>query len=124
MTSSPSVRSLCAVIAIRSLHAVNLSGPDHRNGTYDAWVYRDDVEALFPPARLQDASVGVGAGVGAEKEPIQATAPTPAPLFLYMAFHNVHSPMQAPQSLIDQQNQSLCETRRTLHAMVAAVDNV
>ena len=82
--------------------------PDHRNGTYDAWVYRDDVEALFSPS---DASAG------------KAAADT-APLFLFMAFHNVHSPMQAPQWLIDQQNQSLCSTRRTLHAMVAAVDNM
>ena len=56
--------------------------------------------------------------------PGSAPAPPPPPLFLFMAFHNVHSPMQAPSWLIDQQNQSLCETRRTLHAMVAAVDNV
>eukprot|EP00729_Bicosta_minor_P017179 gene17179-33551_t len=88
------------------------SAPDHRNGTYDAWVYRDDVEALFSPPMQPLPPPG------------SAPAPPPPPLFLFMAFHNVHSPMQAPSWLIDQQNQSLCETRRTLHAMVAAVDNV
>ena len=41
-----------------------------------------------------------------------------------MAFHNVHSPMQAPDWLVRRQNASLCPTRRTLHAMVEAVDNV
>jgi leishmanolysin-like peptidase len=85
--------------------------PDHRNGTYDAWVCKDDIAALFPTS-------------SAALLPSAAAPPPPPPMFLFMAFHNVHSPMQAPQWLIDQQPAALCSTRRTLHAMVAAVDNV
>ena len=102
-------------------------GPDHRNGTYDAWVYRDDIETLFRSRReremLNESEARTRTAVGGEMLPASAVATEP-PMFLFMAFHNVHSPLQAPQWLIDKQDPSLCTTRRTLHAMVEAVDNV
>jgi leishmanolysin-like peptidase len=70
------------------------NGPDHRNGTYDAWIYKKDIETIF------------------------ASHPPATPLFLYLAFHNVHSPYQAPDDVLARQSPALCNGRRTLAAMV------
>ena len=75
--------------------------PDPRNGSYDAFTYREDIETLLT-----------------EHDPS-------TPFFLYLALHNVHSPFQAPQDWIDHySNQSTCSFRKTYQAMVSVADNV
>ena len=75
--------------------------PDTRNGTYDAYVYRDDLTVII---KQHDTS---------------------KPFFLYLPLHNVHSPFQAPQEWIDLYPEgSTCDFRRTYQAMVSVADNV
>lgn len=75
--------------------------PDGRNGTYDAYTYRDDVQAL-----------------------ISAHEPS-TPLFLYLPLHNVHTPIEAPDEWTDLYPvSSTCKRRRVYQAMVSVADNV
>ena len=75
--------------------------PDPRNGTYDAYVFRDDLTSII-------------------------TSHDPnTPLFLYLPLHNVHSPFQAPQEWLDlYPENSTCGQRRIYQAMVSVADNV
>ena len=75
--------------------------PDTRNGTYDAYTYRDDLTEII------------------------TKHDTSNPLFLYLALHNTHDPIQAPQEWIDLYPEgSTCDTRRIFQAMVSVADNV
>ena len=75
--------------------------PDSRNGSYDAYHYRDDLTEIF-------------SNHDAEK-----------PMFLYLPLHNVHGPIQAPQEWLDlYPANSTCDERRTYQAMVSVADNV
>ena len=75
--------------------------PDTRNGTYDAYTYRDDLTDII---KQHDTS---------------------KPFFLYLPLHNVHAPFQAPKEWIDLYPEgSTCEFRRTYQAMVSVADNV
>ena len=75
--------------------------PDPRNGTYDAYVFRDDLTSIITS---HDPST---------------------PLFLYLPLHNVHSPFQAPQEWLDiYPENSTCSQRRIYQAMVSVADNV
>ncbi len=51
--------------------------PDPRNGTYDAYNYRDDLTDIFSKHKAED------------------------PVFLYLPLHNVHAPLQAPQEWLN-----------------------
>ena len=74
---------------------------DARNGTYDAYIYRDDLTTIF-----------------ANHNPTN-------PLFLYLPLHNVHTPLQAPQEWLDiYPENSTCKRRLTYQAMVSVADNV
>ena len=74
---------------------------DTRNGSYDAYTYKDDLTDIF-----NNHDVG-------------------KPFFLYLPLHNVHGPIQAPQEWLDVYAvNSTCEKRRTLQAMVSVADNV
>ena len=74
---------------------------DSRNGTYDAYTYRDDLTTIFDKHNPSD------------------------PLFLYLPLHNVHGPFQAPQEWLDLYAVNLtCDLRRTYQAMVSVADNV
>jgi len=44
------------------------------------------------------------------------------PLFLYLPFQNVHSPVQAPDSFVNQYDFIKDKTRRVYAGMVSAVD--
>ena len=74
--------------------------PDTRNGTYDAFTYRDDLTEL-----------------------IGAHDPS-TPLFLYLPLHNVHTPLQAPDEWVDLYPNTTCKNRRVYQAMVSVADNV
>ena len=75
--------------------------PDTRNGTYDSYIYMDDLTDIF---NNHDSNV---------------------PLFLYLPLHNVHAPMEAPKEWLDVYPlNSTCEDRRVLQAMVSVADNV
>lgn len=75
--------------------------PDTRNGTYDAYTYRDDLTDII---KNHDTS---------------------KPFFLYLPLHNVHGPFQAPDEWIDLYPEgSTCEFRRTYQAMVSVADNI
>ena len=75
--------------------------PDTRNGTYDAYNYRDDLTEIFNKHNAAD------------------------PMFLYLPLHNVHAPIQAPQEWLDlYPANSTCSFRRTYQAMVSVADNV
>ena len=77
------------------------TAPDPRNGTYDAYTYRDDLTDII---KQHDTS---------------------KPFFLYLPLHNVHGPFQAPQEWIDLYPEgSTCAFRRTYQAMVSVADNV
>ena len=87
--------NICAVDYWKNL------APDTRNGTYDAYTYRDDLTEII---QKHDTS---------------------KPFFLYLPLHNVHSPFQAPQEWIDLYPKgSTCDHRRTFQAMVSVADNV
>ena len=78
----------------------NLS-PDSRNGTYDAYTYRDDLTDILN-----------------QHDPTQ-------PFFLYLPLHNVHAPFQAPDEWLNKYPvNSTCKNRRTYQAMVSVADNV
>ena len=78
----------------------NLS-PDSRNGTYDAYTYRDDLTDILN-----------------QHDPTQ-------PFFLYLPLHNVHTPFQAPDEWLNKYPvNSTCKNRRTYQAMVSVADNV
>ena len=51
--------------------------PDSRNGTYDAYDYRDDLTNIFNTHKTED------------------------PFFLYLPLHNVHAPFQAPEEWLN-----------------------
>ena len=75
--------------------------PDSRNGTYDAYTYRDVVDSLFESHNAAD------------------------PFFLYLSLHNVHTPLEAPEEWLDMYPvNSTCKNRRTYQAMVSIADNV
>ena len=75
--------------------------PDPRNGTYDAYNYRQDLSSVFSKHNAED------------------------PMFLYLPLHNVHAPIQAPQEWLDlYPANSTCDKRRTYQAMVSVADNV
>ena len=74
---------------------------DPRNGTYDAYIYRDDLTALFSNHNPSD------------------------PFFLYLPLHNVHTPLQAPEEWLDiYPENSTCTKRRIYQAMVSVADNI
>ena len=74
---------------------------DKRNGTYDSYIYRDDLTDIFNSLNHTQ------------------------PLFLYLALHNIHSPIEAPQEWLDlYPEDSMCSERRTIQAMVSVADNV
>ncbi len=76
-------------------------GFDKRNGTYDAYLYRDDLTEII-----------------SKHDPSQ-------PFFLYLPLHNVHSPFQAPDEWLNlYAENSTCKVRRTYQAMVSVADNV
>ena len=75
--------------------------PDTRNGTYDAYTYREDLNNI-----------------------LTAHDPT-TPMFLYLPLHNVHGPFQAPKEWLDVYPEgTICDFRRTYQAMVSVADNV
>ena len=75
--------------------------PDTRNGTYDAYLYKDDLDVIF---NKHD---------------------TASPLFLYLPLHNVHGPFEAPDEWLSKyEKNSTCDRRRTYQAMVSVADNV
>ena len=77
------------------------NGPDKRNGTYDAYIYKDDLTDVFN-------------NVDSSK-----------PFFLYLPLHNVHGPIEAPDDWKNKYAEnSTCEQRRTYQAMVSVADNV
>lgn len=75
--------------------------PDPRNGTYDAYVFRDDLTEII-------------------------TKHDPGtPLFLYIPLHNVHTPFQAPDEWLNiYPENSTCTERRIYQAMVSVADNI
>ena len=75
--------------------------PYTKNGSYSAYIYRDDLTMLFDSHDQSDS------------------------LFLYLPLQNVHSPIQAPDEWIDKYREnSTCSKRRTLQAMVSVADNI
>ena len=75
--------------------------PDSRNGTYDAYHYRDDLTEIVT-----------------NHDPSE-------PFFLYLPLHNVHGPFQAPDEWLKIYSvNSTCEFRRVYQAMVSVADNV
>ena len=75
--------------------------PDPRNGTYDAYHYRNDLAKVVSNHDIED------------------------PLFLYLPLHNVHGPIEAPDEWLDIYSvNSTCKQRRTYQAMVSVADNV
>ena len=77
------------------------TAPDPRNGTYDAYHYRDDLTDIITK---HDTSM---------------------PFFLYLPLHNVHTPLQAPDEWLNIYSvNSTCKNRRTYQAMVSVADNV
>ncbi len=77
------------------------NGPDPRNGTYDAYSYRDDLKEIFKNHDTKD------------------------PLFLYLPLHNVHAPFEAPVEWLNKYAEnSTCKVRRIYQAMVSVADNV
>ena len=76
-------------------------GFDSRNGTYDAYLYRDDLTDIISKHDLSQ------------------------PFFLYLPLHNVHGPFQAPDEWLNlYPENSTCKIRRTYQAMVSVADNV
>jgi arylsulfatase A-like enzyme len=74
---------------------------DPRNGSYDAFTYRDDLKTILDNHDTSD------------------------PFFLYLPLHNVHAPFQAPDDWLDlYPANSTCDIRRKLQAMVSVADNV
>ena len=74
---------------------------DTRNGTYDSYLYKDDLKVIFENHDTSD------------------------PLFLYLPLHNVHGPFQAPEEWLNKYaKNSTCDHRRTYQAMVSVADNV
>lgn len=62
--------------------------PDPRNGTYDAYHYRDDLTEIISNHNADD------------------------PMFLYLPLHNVHTPLQAPKEWLDKYAaNSTCKAR-------------
>ena len=77
------------------------NAPDPRNGTYDAYSYRDDLTDILKAHDTKD------------------------PFFLYLPLHNVHSPYEAPEEWLNKYaTNSTCKFRRTYQAMVSVADNV
>ena len=75
--------------------------PDTHNGTYDAYMYRDELDRIFNDRKTDN------------------------PLFIYLPLHNVHGPIQAPEEWLNiYAVNSTCEKRRTYQAMVSVADNV
>ena len=74
---------------------------DPRNGTYDAYTYRQDLTNII------------------------STHDQSSPLFLYLSLHNVHSPYEAPQEWLDiYPRNSTCDEHRVYQAMVSVADNI
>ena len=77
------------------------NAPDTRNGSYSAYVYRDDLTEVITHHDTEE------------------------PLFLYVPLQNVHSPFEAPTEWLDKYPvKSTCSKRRTYQAMVSVADNV
>ena len=78
--------------------------PDHHNGTYSSYLYRDELSQLLATHHQQSKD---------------------SPMFLYLSLHNVHDPLEAPQEWLDLYPvDSTCNTRRIYQAMVSVADNV
>lgn len=74
---------------------------DPRNGSYDSYLYKSDLTEIFRNHNSQD------------------------PLFIYLALHNVHDPIEAPTEWLDLYSiNSVCSKRRTYQAMVSVADNI
>ena len=74
---------------------------DSRNGSYDAYTYKEDLKDIFDNHNTED------------------------PFFLYLPLHNVHSPIEAPGDWLNiYPVNSTCKNRRTYQAMVSVADNV
>ncbi len=75
--------------------------PDSRNGTYDSYLYKEDLKDIFDKHSTSD------------------------PFFLYLPLHNVHGPFQAPEEWLNKYaKNSTCAFRHTYQAMVSVADNV
>ena len=74
---------------------------DTRNGTYDDYIYVEDLSKILTEHNPSD------------------------PFFLYLPLHNVHAPLQAPDEFLNLYPlNSTCSDRRTIQAMVSVADNV
>ncbi len=74
---------------------------DPRNGSYDAYSYRDDLTDVI------------------------TNHDTSKPFFLYLPLHNVHAPFEAPEEWLSlYPENSTCSQRRRYQAMVSVADNV
>jgi len=62
--------------------------------------------------------------IGDRMERIISTSNNSKPLFMYLAFQNVHMPMQVPKKYEDMYSHIKNANRRVLSAMVTAVDDV
>ena len=75
------------------------------NGTYSAYMYADRARAIITKH-------------AASREYREAKAP----LFLYLAMHNVHGPLEAEDRVINEYDESIYAARRTMDAMVTTAD--
>ena len=78
---------------------------------------REAVEFIDRQARRRAADAGGGAGAGGD------AAAASQPFFLYLAYNAVHTPMQAPPHYFARFPDVKDDTRRTMLAMLAAVDD-
>ena len=77
------------------------NAPDPRNGTYDTYLYRDELDNIF------------------------ANHNSSQPLFLYLSLHNVHSPYQAPDEWKNiYQPMETCSKCHLYQAMVSIADHI
>ena len=74
---------------------------DSRNGTYDAYIYREDLTSIISAHNPVD------------------------PFFLYLPLHIVHGPLEAPTEWLDiYPIRSTCDQKRIIQAMISVADNV
>jgi arylsulfatase A-like enzyme len=93
---------------------------------YSAFVLAEEATriALQHAAKMKsEAAQSKNKSAGSETEPIKWQPPRMQPLFLYMAMQSVHEPLQAPAQYVDAYAQIGDERRRTVAAMVTAMDD-